>query len=82
MVRVICCSTDFYEPPLGHELPLDFKHTGVCATGLREATVIVCNWPATLEYHDIHQGDIGGIVPTAILRAACVKAGLPVPLER
>jgi hypothetical protein len=79
-VFAVVCSTDFEEPIGSDEVRLPFDREGRCITQLREDTVAVCNWTAPFPVANIRK--TGGLVPTHLLRAICVKAGVTYVPER
>ena len=79
-IAAIGCSTDFIEPLTATEIRLPFDSDGKTVTGLRQATVAVCDWveafpPGT-------RFEIGGMVPRQLQRIIFETAGIIVPPER
>ncbi len=79
-VFAVVCSTTFEEPIEPGEVRLPFEPAGRCVTQLREDTVAVCNW--TTPFPAAQIGRTGGLVPTALLREICSKAGIIYSPER
>jgi mRNA-degrading endonuclease toxin of MazEF toxin-antitoxin module len=79
-VVAVVCSTEFGEPPEPSEVPLPFDRERRCVTQLTRETVAVCDWTAELDVSAVHE--TGGLVPAALLREICRRAGLTFPVER
>jgi hypothetical protein len=79
-VFAVVRSTDIREPigPDEVRLPSDPEGRGV--TKLRQDTVAVCNWTTPFPVDQIAR--TGGLVPTALLREICEKAGVTYKPER
>jgi hypothetical protein len=79
-VAAIGCSTDFDVPLAPTEVLLPYHPEGKVVTGLRQATVAVCDWievfPPGSEF------ETGGMVPGALQRLIFETAGVVVPSER
>ncbi len=79
-VVVVVCSTAFAEPLLPEEVRLPFEPDGRCVTKLRQDTVAVCDWVATLPVAEIRE--TGELVPADLLREIFAKAGITYVPER
>lgn len=79
-MAAIGCSTEFGEPLAPAEIRLPFDPEGKNVTGLREATVAVCDWievfPSGTKF------ETGGMVPGDLQRVIFTTAGIVVPPER
>ena len=81
-VFAVVCSTTFDEPIGPGEVRLPFAAEGRCVSKLSMDTVAVCDWTTTYSVEAIGEHDVGGLVPTHLLKEICVKAGLLFPSER
>lgn len=79
-VFAVVCSTSFEEPLEPDEIRLPSHPEGRCVTQLREDTVAVCNWTTPFPVAQIQK--TSGLVPTALLREVCEKAGITYVPER
>ena len=79
-VFAVVCSTDFREPVGPDEVRLPFDPQGRCITKLKQDTVAVCIWTTPLPVEQIRM--TSGLVPTALLREICEKAGITYLPER
>ena len=79
-VAVVVCSTEFARPLTTVEVELPSHPEGRCVSKLTRETVAVCDWSASLPCSDLDSES--GVVPTAILREICQKAGFSIVSER
>jgi hypothetical protein len=79
-IAVIGCSTEFDEPLTPSEVRLPYHPEGKVVTGLRQATVAVCDWIE--EFPPGSEFETGGMVPGALQRLIFETAGIVVPPER
>ena len=63
-IVAIGCSTEFDEPLAPSEVRLPYDPEGNTVTGLREATVAVCDWIE--EFSPGSEFETGGMVPGAL----------------
>ena len=81
-VFAVVCSTTFDEPIQPDEVRLPFSPDGRCVTKLREDRVAVYNWTTPFAVADILESDMGGLVPSELLREICGQAGIILTPER
>ena len=79
-VFAVVCSTDFYEPLRAVEVRLPSDPEGRSVTRLKQETVAVCDWTTSFPVDHIRQ--TAGLVPTALLREICERAGILFTPER
>ena len=79
---VVVCSTDFADPIKPDEVLLPWQADSKCVTKLFEPTVAVCNWTDVVSVANISSQDVGGLVPTDLVKAICAKIGHPFQSDR
>ena len=79
---VVICSTSFDLPIKPDEVLLPSQVDARCVTKLPSPTVAVCNWTDIVHVAGLSVQDVGGLVPTDLVKIICAKIGKPFQSDR